>query len=58
VRGILIYFSDYHCSHCIANAGGRIMFGCQIWSRALPARLAAGVVLMYGRIGRGVAAYA
>jgi hypothetical protein len=50
VRGLLIYCSDYHCSHWTAISGDRWPDEVH-WSRDLRARLAAGVVRMYGRIG-------
>jgi len=50
VRGLLIYCSDYHCSHWTA-IDGPMMPGCRIWSRDLLAKLAAGAVRRSGPIG-------
>jgi hypothetical protein len=44
VRGVLVYCSDYHCSHwgkISADRWGRIIRGCLIFSRYSFVRLAA-----------------
>jgi hypothetical protein len=39
VRGLLIYCSDYHCSHSIAaRTNGLIISGSRIWNRGSSAR--------------------
>jgi bifunctional non-homologous end joining protein LigD len=55
VRGLLIYCSDYHCSHWTAISGDQWPddFGCPIWSRDLPVRLAAGAASMSARTSTG-----
>jgi hypothetical protein len=47
VRGLLVYCSDYHCSHWTATAtDGQTTSASLIWSQSSPARLAAGVARM------------
>jgi hypothetical protein len=63
VRGLLIYCSDYQCSHWTAISGDRwrMMLGFPTSSRASPAKPAARGARMYGqtsigsgRTGRGM----
>lgn len=54
VRGLLIYCSDYHCSHWTAISGDRWQDDVRLsdsGARDLPARLAVGVALMCGPTG-------
>ena len=53
VRGVLIYCSDYRCSHSTASTpiDGPMTSGCPISSRGLSALPAAAEVLTSGRIG-------
>jgi hypothetical protein len=55
VRGLLIYCSDYRCSHSIAVAriNGLITSGCLIWKRGSSVRVAARGALMSGRTSTG-----
>jgi hypothetical protein len=48
VRGLLVYCSDYHCSHwtAIRATDGPMTSAYPIWSRDLPARLAADAARM------------
>jgi hypothetical protein len=51
MRGLLIYCSDYHCSHWTTLSADRWPDNVRlIWSESLPARLAAERVLTSGRI--------
>jgi hypothetical protein len=52
VRGLLIYCSDYHCSHWTGSAAtdGPMMCACPNWSPSLPVRRAAGAARMCSRI--------
>jgi AbiV family abortive infection protein len=51
VRGLLIYCSDYRCSHWSRSpaTNGRMTPGCPISSRASPVRHAAGAALTFAR---------
>jgi hypothetical protein len=53
VRGLLIYCSDYHCSHWTAISGDRWPDDVRLsdLSRGLAVRRAAGVARRCGRIG-------
>jgi hypothetical protein len=55
VRGLLVYCSDYHCSHWTRSAAisGLMMFGCQTSSSALRAKLARRRVPISVRISIG-----
>jgi hypothetical protein len=53
VRGLLIYCSDYKCSHSTAIGGGPMTFRCPILKRDLFAALAAPTAPMSGRISIG-----
>jgi hypothetical protein len=56
VRGVLVYCSDYRCSHHVAISGDRWPDEVRllISSRSSSARLAAREVLMSGRILIGI----
>ena len=55
VRGLLIYCSDYKCSHwtTMARTDGRMTFGCPILSPSSPAKLAARGAPTPARISTG-----
>jgi hypothetical protein len=56
VRGLLIYCSDYRCSHWTAISGDRWTDSVRLSDlelRDLPARLAAGVARMWGWTSTG-----
>jgi hypothetical protein len=52
MRGVLIYFCDYKCSHSIEISGvnGLMTSGCPISNRGSPARHAASAAPTCGRI--------
>ena len=55
VRGLLIYCSDYKCSHSTAISGddGLMMFSCPIWKHGSFAKLVASEAPMFGRTSTG-----
>jgi hypothetical protein len=55
VRGLLIYCSDYQCSHwtAITATDGPMTSGCPVWSPSSPAKPAAGKALMSAPISIG-----
>jgi len=51
VRGLLIYCSDYRCSHWTAISGDKWPDDSPVVRSSSPARLAAGAARMFGPIG-------